>query len=323
MIPALNEEAFIEACLRSLIAQDFPHERLEVIVADGGSTDRTRAIIGGLATEAPFGLRVVENPQRTTPNGLNAGVAQARGDVIIILGAHSLASPTFVSASVEALRETGAAAAGGPIETRGDGLIAEAVAAALSHPFGVGDARFRFSKTPGYVDTIAFAAYRRECFDVLGGFDVTRDKAEDDFFNYCVRRAGGRLYLTPAVSSVYFARSSFRSVARQYFGYGQAKGRALMAEPGSVRPRHFAPLLAVLGGGAILLAAPWSARARLLAVAGTAGYAAAATFFGQRATSRKGDARLWPLTAATFPILHASYGLGTLLGILRSRRPRR
>lgn len=312
----------MEGCLRSLIAQDYPHNRLEVLVADGGSTDSTRAIIGELATEAPFDLRVVENPQRTTPHGLNAGVAEARGDVIIILGAHSLASPTFVSASVEALRDTGAAAAGGPIETRGDGLIAEAVAAALSHPFGVGDARFRFSKTAGYVDTIAFAAYRRECFDVLGGFDINRDKAEDDFFNYCIRREGGKLFLTPSVASVYFARSSFRSVARQYFGYGQAKGRALMDEPGSVRPRHFAPLLAVLGGIAILLAAPWSVRVRVLAGVCAATYAAAATVFGRHATSQKGDARLWPLTAATFPVLHASYGLGTLLGILRSR-PRR
>ena len=323
VVPSLNEERYIGACLASLIAQDYPPAFLEVLVADGGSTDRTRGIVAEAGAEAPFAVLLVENPDRTTPHGLNAGIAVARGDVIIILGAHALADRRFVSASVEALRETGAAAAGGPIETRGEGTVASAIAAGLSHPFGVGDARFRFATGPGYVDTIAFAAYRRECFDVLGGFDVDRDRAEDDFFNYRVRRAGGRLYLTPAVSSVYFARSSYRSVARQYFAYGKAKGRAGVEEPSSLRVRHLVPSAAVLGGSTLGLLAIVCPPARwALAVAVTL-YAAAAAYAGVRTTLRRDRPMLAPLAAAAFPVIHTSYGVGAIVGAVAALLRRR
>ena len=322
VIPALNEERYIGPCLDSLVAQDYPAAHIEVLVADGGSADRTRDIIAGIAASAPFPIRIVENPERRTPQGLNAGVRESRGDVIIILGAHALAAPAFISASVTALCETGAAAAGGPIETRGEGNVAEAIAAALSHPFGVGDARFRYASEPAFVDTIAFAAYRRECFDMLGGFDIDRDKAEDDFFNYRIRRAGGRLYLTPAVHSVYFARASLASVARQYFGYGRAKGRAAIDEPRSIQPRHLAPLAMVLGGALLSLLCLVSVAARFLVVALGGLYLAAAAFAALRSASRRGKRTLAPITAIVFPIVHVAYGVGTAVGALSALRRR-
>jgi len=325
VVPSLNEERYIGACLESLVVQEYPPDLLEVLVADGGSTDRTRGLVAEVGASAPFPVRLVDNPNRATPDGLNAGIAAAHGDVIIILSAHGLANPRFVSANIQALRETGAAAAGGPIETRGEGLVADAIAAGLSHPFGVGDARFRFATEPGYVDTIAFAAYRRECFDVLGGFDLDRDKAEDDFFNYRVRRAGGRLYLTPAVSSVYFGRSSYRSVARQYFAYGKAKGRAGVEEPSSLRVRHLVPSAAVIGGGTFALLGLQFAAARWALVLMSMLYAAAATYAGARASLRRGRLLVAPLTAATFPVIHMSYGVGAIAGavmaLLRRRPP--
>jgi succinoglycan biosynthesis protein ExoA len=322
VIPALNEERYITACLGSLIAQDYPPSQVEVLVADGGSADRTRALIAEVADTAPFPIRIVENPERRTAQGLNAGVRASRGNVVIILGAHALASPSFVSASVHALRETGAAAVGGPIETRGEGDVANAIAAALSHPFGVGDARFRFATEPAFVDTIAFAAYRRECFDLLSGFDTDRDKAEDDFFNYRIRQAGGRLYLTPAVSSVYFARSSFPSVARQYFGYGKAKGRAAIEEPRSIQPRHLAPLVVVACGMTLTLLRLFSGAARLVTLTLAALYVAAAGFSALRSTSRRGNPGLAPITAVVFPVVHLAYGLGTALGAFQAFRRR-
>jgi GT2 family glycosyltransferase len=290
-----------------------------VVVADGQSEDRTREVVTAIARESSVPIRLVENPARRTPEGLNAGIAASRGQVIMIMGAHARAAPGAVSASVDALRATGAAAAGGPIETRGETDVARAIAAALSHPFGVGDARFRYAETPAYVDTVAFAAYRREVFDLLGGFDPDRDKAEDDFFNYRIRRAGGRLYLTPAVRTVYLARSSFPAVWRQYMGYGRAKGRAAIEAPRSIRLRHLAPSAAVLAGGALVLFSPWSTVARLILVALAATYAIAAAVSAFRATSRRGQhGRLAPLTAAVFPVVHTAYGLGLLLGARRT-----
>lgn len=293
-----------------------------MLIADGGSSDTTRAIVAAEGERAAFPVRIIDNPERTTPAGLNAGVRAASGDVIVILGAHATADVRFVEAAVTALRETGAAAAGGPIETIGEGAVAEAIAAAMSHPFGVGDARFRYATEPGYVDTIAFAAYRRECFDVLGGFPTDRVRAEDDFFNYQVRRAGGKLYLTPDVHSTYFARATFAGLARQYFGYGEAKGRAAVEEPASVRPRHLVPLAAVIGGGLLTAAALAAPRARWAFGGGTVLYGVLAAVSAVQAT-RGRDGRLAPLTAAAFPLIHMAYGLGSALGIVRALRGRR
>ncbi len=314
VIPALNEERYIGALLASLAAQTYPLDRLEVLVADGGSADATRAIVAAAGAASVMAVRLIENPGRTTPHGLNAGIAAATGDVVIILGAHALVDTGFVEANVAALRETNAAAAGGPIETRGEGRMATAIASALSHPFGVGDARFRFATEPAFVDTIAFAAYRRECFDLLGGFDTDRQYAEDDFFNFRIRQAGGRLYLTPAVKSVYFARSGLRPLIRQYFAYGRAKGKAAVEEPASIRPRHLAPAAAVSLGGALVLLGAFLPVARIALFTAGGLYALLAAYSGRRAATRRGAVRLAPLTALLFPVVHVSYGLGTLLG---------
>lgn len=314
VVPALNEERYIAGSLESLLGQDYPAGLLEVLVADGGSTDRTRDIVLEAAARAPFPVRLLENSRRTTPHGLNVGIAAASGDVIIILGAHALAHRRFVSANIDALRETGAAVAGGPIQTRGEGLVADAIAAALSHPFGVGDARFRFATEAGYVDTIAFAAYRRECFDVFGGFDADREKAEDDFFSYRVRRAGGRLYLTPEVSSIYFARSTFCSVARQYFAYGRAKGRAGVEEPSSIQVRHLVPSAAVAGGGAAALLGLQFVAVRWALALVAMVYLAAAAYAAAQSASLRGRWLVAPVAAVTFPVVHTSYGVGAIIG---------
>ncbi|MGK2965738.1 MAG: glycosyltransferase family 2 protein [Tepidiformaceae bacterium] len=321
VIPSLNEERYIGACLQSLEEQTYPLSRIEVLVADAFSTDRTREIVELHALDSALGtLTLVDNPGRTTANGLNAGAALAKGEVIVILGAHSAVDHDFIAENVRALRDTGAAATGGPIRTEGETPVASAIAAALSHPFGVGDARFRFSEEPGDVDTIAFAAYRRECFDLLGGFDTTRDKGEDDHFNYMIRRAGGRLYLTPRVRSTYYARSGYRALARQYFGYGRAKGRALIDETPSIRPRHLVPAGAVAAGGLLTLLSLAATPARAILVLGGLAYAGLGAYSAYRSTSRRGETLLAPAAAIAFPIVHASYGLGTFRGIYDALR---
>ncbi len=325
VIPTWNEGRYIGALLDSLEAQTYPAEAMEVIVADGGSTDATREIVAAAAAarwkKTP--LILVENPARRTPEGRNAGFAASRGQVILTLVAHTSLNPRFVEENVRALRESGAAVAGGPIEARGETPIAAAIAAAVSHPFGVGDARFRFATEPGYVDTIAFAAYRRECFEILGGFATDRDLAEDDFFNYQVRAAGGKLYLTPAVKSIYYSRSELRPLARQYFGYGRAKGRASVEVPSSILPRHLVPGATVAGGALLLAAAFISQPARWLLAIGGLAYAGLAAYSANSAASRRGDPTLAPRVALVFPVLHASYGLGTIVGAVRTLWARR
>ena len=322
VIPALNEERYIAALLDSVEAQTYPANKIEVIVADGGSTDATRPIVELRTRSTPLvAVRLVENALGSTAGGLNTGAKVATGEVIIVVGAHSELDREFVRANIAALRESGAAATGGPIETIGEGEVASAIAAAMSHPFGVGDAKFRYASEPGDVDTIAFAAYRREVFDVLGGFDLDRDKAEDDDFNYRLRKEGGRLYLTPAVRSRYFSRASFPGLWRQYLGYGTAKGRAFMDDPGALGVRHFIPMAVVVVGGLLLVLSPVVQKAnRLLKLLGVL-YAVTALVSGRRAAARNGAN--WWMTALAFPVMHGSYGGGMALAIFNEWRSRR
>ena len=174
-------------------------------------------------------LELVENPRRITVAGLNEGMAASRGDCWIIIGAHSKVRADFVRESVDALKRTGAACVGGPIETIGEGSVGMAIAAAMSSPFGVGNAKFRYSEVEGEVDTVPFGCYHRKVWEVLGGFDESVDGADEDSYNSRLVEAGGKIWLTPAIRSSYFPRRTFPALARQYREYGAAKGTLLRA----------------------------------------------------------------------------------------------
>ncbi len=321
VIPTFNEEQHIGACLDSLQGQTYPASLVEIVVADGGSADRTREIVELHMAGAPEGgIKLLDNPDRSAAHGLRLGAAAATGDVIVIIGAHATADPMFIEESVRALRESCAAAVGGSIHTIGETRLSRAIAAAVSHPFGVGDAQFRFSRQLGDVDTIAFAAYRRECFDVVGTFSVVRANRDDDQYNWRIRRAGGRLYLTPRIRSTYYARSSYRALARQYLGYGRAKGCALLEETQSLGPRHLVPLGVLVGGSALALLSPASIGARAMLAAAAAIYAAIGIYAAYRSTAQRGERSLAPAAALAFPVIHLSYAVGTILGILDALR---
>ncbi|MEO9254422.1 MAG: glycosyltransferase, partial [Tepidiformaceae bacterium] len=160
VIPCLNEERYIVNLLDSLAAQDYGANGIEVLVADGGSTDRTRELVRDYPSKFSR-LELVDNPRRITVGGLNAGMDEARGDCWIIIGAHSHVRMDFVRASVEALKRTGAACVGGPIDTVGEGVAGKAIAAAMSSPFGVGNAKFRYADEEAEVDTVPFGCYHR------------------------------------------------------------------------------------------------------------------------------------------------------------------
>src|SRR5215212_4542550 len=236
VIPCLNEENYITALLDSLAAQEYGPDGIEVLVADGGSTDRTRKLVSDYAS--PFArLELVDNPRKITVAGLNEGMDAARGDCWIIIGAHSKVRADFVRESVDALRRTGAACVGGPIETIGEGAVGMAIAAAMSSPFGVGDAKFRYAETEGEVDTVPFGCYHRKVWEVVGRFDETIDGADEDSYNSRLIEAGGRIWLTPAIRSSYYPRRSFKALGKQYWEYGAAKG-TLFGRGRPLQPRH-------------------------------------------------------------------------------------
>ncbi|MDI6857851.1 MAG: glycosyltransferase family 2 protein [Dehalococcoidia bacterium] len=317
LIPMRNEERYIGPCLRSLARQDYPRDRFEVLVMDGASTDRSRELAQNVAQSESLPLRLIDNPGRSTARGLNLGLREARGDVIVRVDAHTAVAPDFLTESVAALRETDADGVGGPIESVGEGLVGEAIALAMSSPFGVGNAHFRYSRETLYTDTVAFPAYHRKLFDEVGPFAEDIEYGEDDEFNYRLGDAGKKLLLTPRIRSTYFTRSSFAALFRQYLGYGRAKVEVLRRHPRRARLRQFVPAIFVGTLAALsALSLVCGASRRALAVVALS-YLAASLAFSVRIASRRGW-RYLPLLPAAFACLHVAYGIGFLWSLART-----
>ena len=316
VIPCLNEERYIVPLLDSLAVQDYGPEGIEVIVADGGSTDRTRQLVADY--RVPFArLELVDNPKRITVGGLNAGMDAAKGDCWIIIGAHSRVRADFVRASVEALQRTGAACVGGPIETIGEGTIGKAIAAAMSSPFGVGNAKFRYADKEAEVDTVPFGCYHRRVWEVVGRFDETVDGADEDSYNARLIEAGGRIVLVPTIRSSYFPRRTLQALAKQYWEYGAAKG-TLLSRGRPLQARHFAPAAMVGGGPALWLVGFVIRRARQLLVLLSLVYVAGGLFTARRVAEKTGANPL--ITFAAMATMHATYGAGFIYGAWKEKR---
>lgn len=316
VIPCLNEERYIIPLLDSLAVQDYGPEGIEVIVADGGSTDSTRQLVADY--QVPFArLELVDNPKRITVGGLNAGMDAAKGDCWIIIGAHSRVRADFVRASVEALQRTGAACVGGPIETIGEGTIGKAIAAAMSSPFGVGNAKFRYADKEAEVDTVPFGCYHRRVWEVVGRFDETVDGADEDSYNARLIEAGGRIVLVPTIRSSYFPRRTLQALAKQYWEYGAAKG-TLLSRGRPLQARHFAPAAMVGGGPALWLVGFVIRRARQLLVLLSLVYVAGGLFTARRVAEKTGANPL--ITFAAMATMHASYGAGFIYGAWKEKR---
>jgi glycosyltransferase involved in cell wall biosynthesis len=316
IIPCRNEEAFIDRCLTSVRSGDFPRDRMEVLVVDGMSDDRTREIVERRAAEDD-GIALLDNPGRIAPTALNIGIRRAKGDIIVRVDAHALYGRDYISKLVDWLTRSGADNVGGVWLTRPANATprARAIAIGLAHPFGVGNAHFRIGvREPRWVDTVPFGCYRREVFDRIGLFDEDLVRNQDDEFNARLIRRGGRILLVPEIVAEYFARESMVKLWRTYFQYGYFKPLAARKIGAVMTIRQLIPALFVttVSAGASLAALFAPLRPPFAAVIGT--YAAAdlacAAFAGRRQGIR---CVLW--LAVVFPVLHVAYGLGFLKGL--------
>ncbi len=290
IVPCYNEQSTIRQLLEAIYAQTFPRPALEVVIADGMSSDGTRAEIAAFAAAHPdLAVRVVDNPQRSIPAALNQALRQARGEIIVRLDAHSMPYPDYVERCVAALEGGLGENVGGVWEIRpgGSGWLAESIAAAAAHPLGVGDARYRHATRADYVDTVPFGAFKRELLALIGFFDENLLTNEDYEFNVRVRRSGGRIWLDPAIRSVYLARPTLTALGRQYFRYGFWKWRMLQRYPATLRWRQGLPplfVLSLLGAGLLAFFLPlfgWLLAAEILL------YAAALLAAGLHAAWRR------------------------------------
>jgi succinoglycan biosynthesis protein ExoA len=322
VIPTYNEAAFIATSLAAVLHQDYPPDRLEVIVADGMSADRTREVIEATVEAAPQGrapVTIIDNPGRIVATGLNAGVSKAKGDVIVRVDGHCEIQRDHVKACVRLLEDTGADNVGGIVAASGTGLWQRAVALGTSSPFGIGNARFRYATQPGWVDTVYPGAWRRETFERVGHFDEELVCNQDDEFNFRLVQAGGRIWLDPTIRTRYEPRDSFSALWRQYFAYGFYKVRVIQKRRGVASPRHAVPPVFVasllIGGVAATLK-----RRPTVVLPFVIPYALANLFASVRAA--RSDMAALPALPVVFATLHLSYGAGFLAGLWSWRRRR-
>src|SRR5262245_11255852 len=317
IMPIRNEASFIERSLGAVLAQDYPAEKLEVLIADGRSTDATRERVLSLGRGTPqVRVAVVDNPGRIVPTGMNASIALARGEVIVRVDGHTIVERDYVQRTIEALTRTGADCVGGRMDPVSESAFGRAVALATSSPFGVGGARFHYSAREEWVDTVYMGGWRREVFERVGHFDEEMVRNQDDELSYRIRENGGRILLDPSIRSRYYPRTTPRSLWRQYFQYGYWKVRVMQKHPLQMRARQFAPPLMTAALAVSALAAPFAAWARAgLALVG--GAYLVANVIASAWTARRGDAASAPWLPVVFAILHLSYGAGFLTGLLR------
>ncbi|MFO0842169.1 MAG: glycosyltransferase family 2 protein [Gemmataceae bacterium] len=313
--PVRNEAPFIAATLTQLFAQDYPAERYEVLVADGGSTDDTRAIVLRLARGRP-NLRLLDNPGGWSSAGRNVAARAARGEVVLLIDGHCEIRNRRYLADLADAFATGADCVGRPqpLDVTGATPLQRAIAAARSSRLGHHPASHIYSDREGFVapDSVA-VAYRREVFDRVGWFDEAFDACEDVEFNHRLRRANLRCWFTPRVAVRYHPRDSLAGLFRQMVRYGRGRVRLLRKHPDTFSPASLVPGAFVAG----LLAGP--ALACLLSALGlvylgaVAAYALLVLGFSLAIAAREREPRL----AAWCPLVFATVHLGAGWGLLR------
>ncbi len=316
IIPCRNEAGYIARCLASILAGDKPLDQLDILVADGRSTDGTRELLTQYCAQHAS-VRLLDNARGTTPAGLNVAIQASSGAVIIRMDAHVLYPPDYISLLVRGLEETGADNVGGVLETvpADNTPMACAIALGISHRFGVGNSHFRVGATERReVDTVPFGCFRREIFSRIGLFDEELIRNQDDEFNFRIITRGGRVLLLPEVSCRYFARRSLQQLARMYYQYGYFKPLVARKIGRIMTVRQLVPALLVAGLMSSALAAPWlpPARALLFLILGAYTSLVAVTAL---AAARVQGFRCATALLAVLPTLHFSYGIGFLLGI--------
>lgn len=318
IMPVRNEAEFIERSVRSVAAQDYPHERMEILIADGGSDDATRAVIESLKQNyRDVSITLLDNPGKIVATGLNAAMRQAKGEIIVRVDGHCEVAADYLRCCVNHILHDGVDAVGGPVETIGESLTARTIATAMGSRFGVGGSAFRIANSgTQFTDTVAFPAYTRSVMDRGGPFDEELVRNQDDEYNYRLRKLGVRILLASDVRSRYYSRATLTKLASQYFQYGFWKVRVMQKHPRQMQLRQFLPPLFVVALISLLILLPIFPAARYLTAFVSSLYAIAAITASIFA-ARSGKWRLLPLLPVTFATLHFAYGVGFVFGLMR------
>lgn len=314
VVPCRNEEKYIGKCIEAFLSQTYPKDLYEVLICDGMSTDRTREIVNEYKKENN-NVKLIDNKELSAPKGMNLGIKNSKADIIIIFGAHAYADKDFIKNNVEKYgKYDNLGCVGGPIETISENNLGNAISLALSSPFGVGNALFRYCKKEVFTDTVAFGAYRREVLDKIGYFDEELVRNQDDEINLRVKEAGYDILLSPDIQSYYYSRSSFKKLWKQYFQYGFWKIKVMKKHKKVASIRHLVPMLFVTTNVLGILGGIFFKPIFYLWLAEIILYGLLDIIYSVKLS--KGSIKQLISLFVIFLIIHTSYGIGFLQGIL-------
>ncbi len=318
IMPIHNEEAFIKRSLGALLKQTYPEDLLEIVIADGMSSDNTHSIIRQTGDNSTIPILIIENPGRIAPTGLNRAIEKSKGEIIVRVDGHTIVEPDYVEECVSALMRTDACNVGGKMNAVSQNLIGNAISSATSSRFGIGNARFHYSNAEEFVDTVYLGAWHKEIFEQYGLFNEELVRNQDDEFNYRLCENGCKILLSPKIKSRYYNRSSLKKLWRQYFQYGYWKIRVLQLHPKQMSLRQFVPFVfvsSIIFFGVLSIFSVY-ARWMLLLILGL--YFLAALTAAIKTVKETKIAAV-PFVFLSFIILHVSYGLGFLAGLFAFR----
>jgi len=317
--PIYNEERFIEACIQSVLNQDIPSDSWELLLVDGGSTDRTRERMQPYI-EQHANIRLLDNPHRTAPYAMNIGIREAKGEYICRMDAHSSFPADYVSTLLRYLNELPDAANVGAVCNTlpaNDSTKAKAIAIACRHPFGVGNSTFRTTTVnkPMPTDTVPFGFWRKDIFDSVGYFNEDLTRNQDDEFNARTIQQGKKVYLVPELVVTYFARDTIGKTARMFYQYGLFKPLVNKQLKRPATMRQFVPMVFLVW---LIIGLPFIFLHPVMLII----YCASILLYVLCLTGiavHNGNMYL----PAVFAAIHFSYGFGYLAGIgkLLLKRP--
>ena len=309
-----NEEKFIERSFSSLLNQDYPKTRYEIIVVDGCSSDRTVGIIENLAKQHDVKVRILENPKKILASGWNIGIKNASGDYVVRIDAHAEVPPDFIYLNVKTMEEVrDAVCVGGKLMTRsleGNHLITKV----LSSRFGVGNSSFRTASKAQYADTAVYGLYKKAIFDQVGLFDENLERNQDIELHSRIRKNGGKFYFNPEIVSVYYARNTLSKMLKQAVGNGKWNMILLRKGCSALSFRHFVPFcFVVFIIMSLVLGLCFNSIFLYLLSITFALHLSIGTF---AAVDKTKDIKEVILMPVYFMLLHLSYGVGFILGAL-------
>lgn len=317
IIPTLNEEKFIERCLLSVQNQTYFSDACEVLVVDGGSKDHTREIVQVISSSYP-NIRLIDNPHRYQSAAFNIGVKESKGKYIIRMDAHAQYEQHYIERCIQLLEEHedyGNVGGQCKIIPQNNHLVAQANALLNHLRFGIGGADFRVGTKAKEVDSVPFGAFRREVIEHVGGMRADLARGEDNEYNSRIRQAGYKVWFDPQIQSYYYARATISSSMRQMYLNGKSIGNLVYVDPRAIGLRHLVPFCFVIAMIIGIVAAFFSVWGKWALFALLAIYFIAA-FIADISACRAYGWKFFFILPLLFFLVHCSYGIGTIIGLL-------